>query len=315
MFLEKYNQYFYVIDHKYVFLIDLVNLYDKKDIYDVCVLRKCNILSIFLFEYLESKLKLFMKVPIWIKAYFKTIHFDFSSLHYLDLNISWMKNLQEKNILGQNSNILTSYHNQIDRIKVEKIIPTNKLKSKKRRKSLPKKFQFREKESIIEEFRDTRTDFEIFKDCLEIIHKRFEPKHYQSLCRQCKYDIAADPFSKNGVFLGEDYVKKLMKLYKRSYPLSFGDKTKLQDMLKKLGYSREVVADIFEYQNNDTNNLSIQNSGLPDKCSTSKVSYPAESTFFPEEQDQRSRNESPNPEESQHPKQINSNYVNFSFCT
>ena len=42
VFLEKYNQYFYVIDHKYVFLIDLVNLYDKKDIYDVFVLRKCN---------------------------------------------------------------------------------------------------------------------------------------------------------------------------------------------------------------------------------------------------------------------------------
>ena len=61
--------------------------------------------------------------------------------------------------------------------------------------------------------------------------------------------------------------------------------------------------------------MSIQNNGLPDKCSTSKVSYPAESTFFPERQDQRSRNESPNPEESQHPKQINSNYINFSFCT
>ena len=106
-----------------------------------------------------------------------------------------------------------------------------------------------------------------------------------------------------------------MKLYKRSYPLSFGDKAKLQNMLKELGYSREVVADIFEYQNNDTNDLSIQNNGLPDKCSTSKVSYPAESTFFPEKQDQRSRNESPNPEESQHPKQINSNYINFSFCT
>ena len=43
-----------------------------------------------------------------VKAYFKTIHFDFSSLHHLDLDISWMKNLQTKKILGQNSNILTS---------------------------------------------------------------------------------------------------------------------------------------------------------------------------------------------------------------
>ena len=106
-----------------------------------------------------------------------------------------------------------------------------------------------------------------------------------------------------------------MKLYKRSYPLSFGDRVKLQNILKELGYSREVVADIFEYQNSDYNNVFIQKNGLPEKCSASKISYPAESTFSPEDHDQRSRDEFSNSEESQHPKQINSNYINFSFCT
>ena len=75
------------------------------------------------------------------------------------------------------------------------------------------------------------------------------------------------------------------------------------------------MADIFEYQNSDNNNVFIQKNGLPEKCSASKISYPAESTSFPEEHDQRSRDESSNPEESQHPKQINSNYINSSFCT
>ena len=90
----------------------------------------------------------------------------------------------------------------------------NKLPSKLRRSSLPSRFSFDVKKSEFFYKPDTRTEFEIFKDILDKLHHRYSIEDYTELCRLCNHDLAIPEITPKGNFLGQQFIKESIKLYK-----------------------------------------------------------------------------------------------------
>ena len=126
-------------------------------------------------------------------------------------------------------------------VKIDKYFEEHKLKSKKRRKSLPSRFSFNTKNAENFASPDQRSQFELFESILRMLHQQYTVPEYELLCKSCNYDLSVPQISENGVFMGNNFVKSLMKKYKRSQELCYNNNEKITQLLGELGYDKTEV--------------------------------------------------------------------------
>ena len=181
-----------------------------------------------------------------------------NSLHYLDIH-HWIFfidkiNIKYPQLLGQAGELDVMESNDVsEKITIEKEFEKNEAKSKKRRNSLPARFSFNTKNALNLANEDKRSPFQIFASIIQKLHQKYSPEEVDLLCKSCHQDLSVPQISKNGVFLGVPFIKALIKKYKRSPNLCYGNEAKIKKVFNEIGYSRE---DILHILNNDDDSKS-----------------------------------------------------------
>ena len=129
---------------------------------------------------------------------------------------------------------------------IDKEFEIHKLKSKKRRKSLPTRFSFNTKNTENLAKSDSRTPYEIFESILKKLHQQYTSQEYELLCKSCNHDLSIPQVTENGIFIGSTFIKSLMKKYKRSSELCYGNSKKITKLLIELGYDKSQIYSLLE---------------------------------------------------------------------
>ena len=169
-------------------------------------------------------------------------------LEYLDLN-SWLFHnikmfIQHSEILCQSTEIKTN--DTPLNIEIDKPFEMHQLKSKRRRASLPQRFSFNTKNTINTATKDNRTPIQIFEAILKKLHQTYNHEELKLLCQSCNYDLAVPQFTKEHVYLGNAFIKSLIKKFKRDKTLTYGEPGKIEQILKNLGYSKQELYDVLQ---------------------------------------------------------------------
>ena len=178
---------------------------------------------------------------------------DYLNLEHILMRLPICRVIQSQTALFSNENdpSLGSLN-----IKINKTFDDFQLKSKRRRKSLPERFKFNVKNSMDLSEPDKRTPFQLFESVICKLHQKYNNSEYELLCRSCNQDLAIPQMTNNGLFLGNEFIKLLIKKFKRSPELSYGNTGKISKLLSELGYSKE---DVFVLLNGeDKTDLGIQ---------------------------------------------------------
>ena len=92
---------------------------------------------------------------------------------------------------------------------------------------------------------DQRSQFEVFESILKKLHQKYSREEYELLCKSCNMDLAVPQISSNGVYLGNNFIRLLMKKYKRNNELSYGNDQNFLQLLGDLGYSKNEIYSLF----------------------------------------------------------------------
>ena len=184
---------------------------------------------------------------------------DIDKLAYLNLESYFAQTMHkchsDTEILVQTAN-LESGNKEFDNIEIEKSFNTHQLKSKRRRKSLPQRFSFNIKSSVNLAKQDNRRPLELFESIIKKLHKTYRYDEVELLCSSCDHDITIPQVTKNSVFLGNNFIKSLLKKFKRSPEISYGNPDKVTKILQELGYNH---TEIYNVLNSDDDNASNVN--------------------------------------------------------
>ena len=167
-----------------------------------------------------------------------------NEVEYLDLS-HWMINVPKCFVSNENMQIqsaeLNSENVSVNKpltVEIDKHFDEHQLKSKNRRQSLPSRFLFNVKNTEDFSSPDQRSQFEVFESILKKLHQKYSREEYELLCKSCNMDLAVPQISSNGVYLGNNFIRLLMKKYKRNNELSYGNDHKIEQLLGDLGYSK-----------------------------------------------------------------------------
>ena len=119
---------------------------------------------------------------------------------------------------------------------------------------------------------DNRTPIQLFESILKKLHQTYRKDEIDLLCHSCNMDLTIPQITASHVFLGNEFVRNLIKKYKRTPELTYGDPKKISKILQELGYDHQSICDILSNDKIDENILpcypqvnSVQNSWQEDK--------------------------------------------------
>ena len=136
------------------------------------------------------------------------------------------------------------FFNETVKPRIEKKFTVNKLKSKKRRKSLPHRFKMDDRNSIILATPDQRTDLQKLKAIMRKLHCIFTPKEMKFYSNEVQRDLYIPETTSNNVFRGSNFIKALIKHYKQTYKLTYGDENAIKQTLHDIGYNDKSIDEI-----------------------------------------------------------------------
>ena len=128
--------------------------------------------------------------------------------------------------------------------KIEKQFTVNKLKSKKRRKSLPHRFKMDDKNSIILATPDQRTDLQKLRAIMRKLHCIFSPQEMKFYSKEVQRDLYIPEITSNNVFRGSKFIKALIKHYKQTNKLTLGEEKAIKQTLHDIGYQDKAIDEI-----------------------------------------------------------------------
>ena len=79
---------------------------------------------------------------------------------------------------------------------------------------------------------DNRSPLELFEAVLRKLHKQYRRDELEQLCASCDHDISIPQVTKNSVFLGNHFVKSLIRKFKRSPDICYGEPSKIKKSFK-----------------------------------------------------------------------------------
>ena len=182
---------------------------------------------------------------------FQTLHRGHENNELLLQSASLQKNIQTDNIDIQLDNKDISHDTDIE---IDKQFINHQLKSKRRRNSLPKRFSFDVKNSINLATPDNRSPLQLFEAVLKKLHKQYRHDEIDQLCASCNYDITIPQVTKNHVFLGNHFIKSLIRKFKRSPDISYGQPDRIKKILQELGFNNTEIYNVLYSETKDNEN-------------------------------------------------------------
>ena len=85
-------------------------------------------------------------------------------------------------------------------VNIDKTFEDHKLKSKRRRQSLPQRFSFNTKSTVNLASRDNRTPIQLFESILKKLHQTYKKDEVDLLCHSCNMDFAIPQITASHVF-------------------------------------------------------------------------------------------------------------------
>ena len=114
-------------------------------------------------------------------------------------------------LLLQTAELDSDSENKPLSVNIDKTFEDHKLKSKRRRQSLPQRFSFNTKSTINLASKDNRTPLQLFESILKKLHQTYRKDEVDLLCHSCNMDLAIPQISANHVFLGNNFIRSLIK--------------------------------------------------------------------------------------------------------
>ena len=183
-------------------------------------------------------------------------------------------------------------------IEINKEFQNHKLKSKKRRNSLPKRFSFDVKNSKVLAEPDTRSPLELFEAVLRKLHGQYQRDELEQLCRSCEYDVSMPQITKDKIFLGNHFIKALISKFKRTSEICYGKENKIKKVLKEMGFDHSQIHDVLFPDPQETNNnfydqvpIKPNTSAFNNKISNLNVKSIIKPTTLPVEQGDSSQSQ------------------------